>query len=189
MNADYKIILRDIVELFYQSPFKIFNVNSIDGETLVRPFGYFISLGITTSLESLKGIRDIISKSDYGFEAKLVELESMKSEEYGDFLNVLSGISEDDIKKYPSTPPGNLQVLSKSEAETLLQELSEKINQGDYTVSPLRQRLSDTIRKITDWEEHGVQIKDGQPGVFHRFVNYKRTGDSEFRIGIYVTKI
>ena len=60
MNNDYKIILRDIVELFYQPPFKIFNVNSVDGETLVRPFGYFISLGITTSFDILKNIRDLI---------------------------------------------------------------------------------------------------------------------------------
>ena len=117
MNNDYKIILRDIVELFYQPPFKIFNVNSVDGETLVRPFGYFISLGITTSFDILKNIRDLISKSDYGFEARLVELESIKSDEYGDFLNVLSDLQENEIKKYPSTPPENIEGLEKEDAE------------------------------------------------------------------------
>ena len=94
MGNDYKMTLRDIVELFYQSPFKIFNVNSSDGVTLTRPFGYFISLGITTSFDSLRQIRDVIKKSDYGFDARLVELESIKSEEYGDFLNILSDKSE-----------------------------------------------------------------------------------------------
>ena len=189
MNNDYKIILRDIVELFYQPPFKIFNVNSVDGETLVRPFGYFISLGITTSFDILKNIRDLISKSDYGFEARLVELESIKSDEYGDFLNVLSDLQENEIKKYPSTPPENIEVLEKEDAENLLSELTEKINSGDYSVSMYRQKLADTIKKIANWEDHGLQIKDGQPGVFHKFINYKKTDNAEFRIGIYVTKI
>ena len=115
MTGDYKIILRDIVELFYHSPFKIFNVNSVDRKTLVRPFGYFISLGITTSMESLKNIRDIIGKSDYGFEAKIVELESIKSEEYGDFVNVITNKTEWEITKYPSTPPENIKVYTKEE--------------------------------------------------------------------------
>ena len=181
MNNDYKIILRDIVELFYQPPFKIFNVNSVDGETLVRPFGYFISLGITTSFDILKNIRDLISKSDYGFEARLVELESIKSDEYGDFLNVLSDLQENEIKKYPSTPPENIEVLEKEDAENLLSELTEKINSGDYSVSMYRQKLADTIKKIENWEDHGLQIKNGQPGVFHKFINYKKTDNGSYQ--------
>ena len=186
MNNDYKIILRDIVELFYQPPFKIFNVNSVDGETLVRPFGYFISLGITTSFDILKNIRDLISKSDYGFEAKLVELESIKSDEYGDFLNVLSDLQENEIKKYPSTPPENIEVLEKEDAENLLSELTEKINSGDYSVSMYRQKLADTIKKIENWEDHGLQIKNGQPGVFHKFINYKKISLTFFKMYYYI---
>ena len=156
---------------------------------MVRPFVYFISLGITTSFDILKNIRDLISKSDYGFEAKLVELESIKSDEYGDFLNVLSDLQENEIKKYPRTPPENIEVLEKEDAENLLSELTEKINSGDYSVSMYRQKLADTIKKIENWEDRGLQIKDGQPGVFHKFINYKKTDNAEFRIGIYVTKI
>lgn len=189
MNTDYKIILRDIVELFYQPPFKIFNVNSVDGETLVRPFGYFISLGITTSFDILKNIRDLISKSDYEFEARLVELESIRSDEYGDFLNVLSDLQENEIKKYPSPIPDDVEVLGKEDAENLLSDLTEKINCGDYSVSMYRQKLADTLKKIENWDDYGVQLKDGQPGVFHKFINYRKTDKAEFRIGIYVTKI
>lgn len=189
MTGDYKIILRDIVELFYHSPFKIFNVNSVDRETLVRPFGYFISLGITTSMESLKNIRDIIGKSDYGFEAKIVELESIKSEEYGDFLNVITNKTEEEITKYPSTPPENIKVYTKEKAQKLYDEMTEKIDSGDYSISPIRQKLSEVLKKIENWDEHSVQIKDGQPGIFHKYINYQKIDESEFRIGIYVTKI
>jgi hypothetical protein len=190
MNVDYRNTLREIVELFYQPPFKIFNVNSVDGETLVRPFGYFISLGITTSLDVLKNLRDLISKSDYGFEARLVELESIKSDDYGDFINVLSDLQEDEIKKYPgSSCPEDMKILGKEEAEKMLDELTTKINAGDYSLSVYRQRLSDILKKIENWDDYGVQIKDGQLGIFHKFINYRKTDKSEFRIGIYVTKI
>lgn len=189
MNTDYKLILRDIVELFYQPPFKIFNVNSIEGETLVKPFGYFISLGITTPFDVLRNIRDLISGSDYGFEAKLVELKSIRNEDYGDFINVLSNLQENELKKYPSVIPSDIKTLGKEEAEKLMTETTDKINSGNYSVSVFRQRLSDTLKKIKNWDDCELLIKDGQPGVFHKFINYKKTNDAEYRIGIYVTKI
>ena len=67
--------------------------------------------------------------------------------------------------------------------------MKKKINKGDYSVSPIRQKLSEVIKKIDNWEDHGVQMKDEHPGIFHKYINYKKTDDSEFRIGIYVTKI
>lgn len=168
MTSDYKVILRDIVELFYHSPFKIFNINSVDGETIVKPFGYFISLGITTSLESLKSIRDFISKSDYGFEARLVEIKSTKSDEYGDFLNMLVEIPEDEIKKYESPLP-DYPILGKEETKELMDALQEKIASGDFRVSPMKIRISELLEKIGDsWEEYGLQIKDDNPGIFHK---------------------
>ena len=189
MRNDYKMTLRDIVELFYQSPFKIFNVNSSDGVTLTRPFGYFISLGITTSFDSLRQIRDVIKKSDYGFDARLVELESIKSEEYGDFLNILSDKSEEELKKYISIPPDSLQIMDKEESLKYLDELTDKMNSGDLSVAQERQKVSDLIKRIDNWDEYGLQIKDGQPGLFHKYINYKKGDNSEYRIGIYVTKL
>ena len=182
----YKNTLRDIVEIFYQAPFKIFNVNSTDGKTMIKPIGYFISLGITTSLDSLRTISDYISRSDYGFESRIVELESRVSEEYGDFINTLSGR---EVKKYPSIPPPGIKIMGETEATEYLQELTDKINSGDYSVSVEKQKLSDTLRRITNWDEFCLQIKDGVPGVFHKYVNYQKNENSENRIGIYVTKI
>lgn len=186
---DYRNLLKDIVELFYHSPFKIFNVNSIDKETLEKPFGYFISLGITTSLEQLRTIRDFISRSDYGFCARLVELESVKSEHYGDFLNALVDKNEDDIEKYVSVPPDDLEVLDREGAEELVKNMSDLISSGEYTCACTLTKIQNVMKKIENWDEYGLQIKNGIPGVFHKKINYKKEGESEFRIGIYVTKV
>lgn len=189
MNNDFKNTLKDIVEIFYQPPFKIFNINSVDGKTLVKPFGYFISLGITTSLDMLRNLRDIIAKSDYGFEARLVEIESTKSDFYGDFLNVLVDLQENEIKKYPSAIPEGTEILEKEDAEKLISKMTEKIESGEYAVSVDRQQLIKTFNKIDNWKDFAIQMRNGQPGVFHRYVNYRKAENSEFRIGIYVTKI
>lgn len=189
MNQDYKVTLRDIVELFYQSPFKIFNINSIDGETIIKPFGYFISLGITTSLDSLRLIRDYISKSDYGFESKIVEIKSIKSDKYGDYLNVLLPTRESEIKKYESEPPENIEILDKEGVSKLLRDIQSQIEKGDFRKSPLKQKINEILEKIgDDWDTKSVSMKDGVPGIFHKYVNYKKNEDSEYRIGIYATK-
>lgn len=188
-TIEYKVILRDIVELFYQSPFKIFNINSTDGKTMVKPFGYFISLGITTSLESLKYIRDLISKSNYGFEAKLVEIKSTKSDLYGDFLNVITDLPEDLIVKYESPFPEDSVVYGKEDITKYLSDLQYRISSGDFRVSPIKFRVSELLEKIGDnWEEYGIQVKDDVPILFHKYVNYKKESDVEYRIGIYATK-
>lgn len=185
MTHDYKVTLRDIVELFYQSPFKIFNVNSIDGETLIKPFGYFISLGITTSFEQLGLIRDYILKSDYGFDARLVEICSVKSEKYGDYLNTLLPTEENQITKYPSPIPSDIQILwNKDQVEEYMKDIC-----GDLKLSPLRHGIYETLEKIgDDWDTKAIQIKNGVVNVFYRYVNYKRENTSEYRIGIYATK-
>lgn len=191
MNQEYKTILRDIVELFYHSPFKIFNINTVDGETMVKPFGYFISLGITTSLESLRQICDYIGKSDYGFDARIVEICSLRSDKYGDHLNMLLQTPEDKITKYISdTPSDDVQLLDKDEATEFLREFQGQIQEGNFEISPVLQKLRETMDKIgDDWDTKVIQIKEGLPSIFHRFVNYRKEGDLEYRIGIYATKL
>ncbi|MDE7345235.1 MAG: hypothetical protein K2N48_00655 [Muribaculaceae bacterium] len=190
MTTDYKVTLRDIVEIFYQSPFKIFNINSVDGETMIKPLGYFISLGITTSLDSLRLIRDYIARSGYGFEAKISEIKSIKSSKYGDYLNILLPTPEDEITKYESVVQEDLELLGKSEATQLLSEITDEVRSGNFLRAPIKQKLLDCLSKIgDDWDSYQIQIKAGVPSVFHKFVNYKKTEDSEYRIGIYATKL
>lgn len=190
MSQDYKVTLRDIVELFYHSPFKIFNINSVDGETMIKPLGYFISLGITTSLDQLRLIRDYISRSDYGIEAKLVKICSVKSDKYGDYLNTILPTPEDEITKYPSPIPNDIQILELQDVANLLREIRAQVQKGDYKSCLFQQKLNDVLDKIGgDWDSYAVQIKDNEPGVFHRYINYIKTTNSEYRIGIYATKL
>lgn len=183
--TDTKIILRDIVEMFYHSPFKIFNVNSTDGETIVKPFGHFISLGITTSGASINQIKEYIENSDYGFQARVVELKSTRSERYGDYVNSISSV---ETQKYVSEPPEDLKVYEQDEVDKLISEIDAEIEEGIYDRAPFKQKLQDTLKKITNWEDYALQVKDFQPGVFHRYINYCKKDNSEYRIGIYVTK-
>ena len=56
--------------MFFKSrEFKIFDVS---------PEGYFISLGLTTSLETLEKLSTVLRHSDYGFSASVRELKSVR---------------------------------------------------------------------------------------------------------------
>ena len=79
--------VHSLVEVFYQPSFKTFYVNSVDGETFVKPVGVFVSLGITTSLKVLEDIKNIISGSE-GYSATLAEIKSKKVA--GQFLNTVT---------------------------------------------------------------------------------------------------
>ena len=69
--------IHDLVSIFYRPTFKTFYVNSLDGVNMKKPYGVFVSLGMTTSLETLNNIKDIISDSkDYN--AVLAEISSRR---------------------------------------------------------------------------------------------------------------
>lgn len=190
--TDYKILLRDIIEMFYQSPFKIFNVNSLDGKKLMKPIGYFISLGITTSLRTIKDLAEVLNKSDYDISARIVELRSYKNDTWNEFLNVVSDIPEDQIKKYPSPIMEDTVLLEKSEAESLLETLKKSIEEGNYTDSYIKQKLQDAMAKLETfeggWDTHKLMKKEKGFNIFHNCINYLDKDNVEYRIGIYVTK-
>ena len=79
--------------------------------------------------------------------------------------------------------------MDKEGSLKYLDDLTDKMNSGDLSVAQERQKVSDLIKRIDNWDEYGLQIKDGQPGLFHKYINYKKGDNSEYRIGIYVTKL
>jgi len=185
-NSDTKKLIKDIVDLFYQNRYKIFNVNTINGKTLIKPIGYFISLGITTPISYLMKLKTIIDNSNYGLSAELVELRSSRSESYGDYLNLVTKVGEENIKKYKSND--NLDsfdaLMTKEGAESLLNKLDSL---------QMKLKLSDVMKKIDGleggWDDHLIYKKDGVFGVYYSFVNYLKDCDNEYRIGIYVKKL
>ena len=87
---DIKDKIHNLVSVFYRNTFKTFYVNSYDGEEFEKPFGIFVSLGITTSLKTLNDIKEIIE--DNGFNATLAEISSKRRT--SQFLNTIIRTSE-----------------------------------------------------------------------------------------------
>lgn len=182
--------INEVVEVFYQQNFKTFYINSIDGKNFVKPVGVFVSLGITTSLKSLEDIRSVIANTE-GYSAVIAEISSKKVG--SQFLNTV--INLETHKQYTLSNSGE-NILNKTEAEEELNKLKEKMNTDeDITIlqkyAPKISKLQDLINKLTvsnGWESHSIQ-KDGEDyKIYHQNVNYKKEGDIEYRIGIFVSE-
>lgn len=174
--------IHELVEIFYQKPpFKTFYINSTDGKTFVKPTGVFVSLGITTSMKTLEDLRDVLNKTP-GIKSSIVEIESIKVA--GTFMNHIINTSPTQYEVDPETVKPSI-VLSQTETEEELRNL-EKLEKRDETA-----KLKDAITRVQEsqepWVTHSVMKLDGGGyRVFHRYVNYKKTDDIEYRLGIYV---
>ena len=184
--------IHSLVEVFYQPSFKTFYVNSLDGETFVKPVGVFVSLGITTSLKVLDDIKNILNDSK-GYKAVLAEISSKKVA--GQFLNTVIYTGYPHQYKITDFPEG---VLTEEKARTELQEMKALMDpsQNIETLkeyAPKISRLQDLIDKLTStngWDAHLIQKeREGEYRIFHRNINYKKAEDgTEYRIGIFVTE-
>lgn len=186
---DIKDKIHNLVSVFYRNTFKTFYVNSYDGEEFEKPFGIFVSLGITTSLKTLNDIKEIIE--DNGFNATLAEISSKRRT--SQFLNTI--IKTSDISQY-DTDCSDLDLLDKESAEARLIELrklitSEQDLQLLKELVPRISRLEEFINKLNSgdgWKSHLIKEEDGQYFLYHKKINYKKEGDIEYRIGIYVSE-
>lgn len=183
--------VHSLVEVFYQPSFKTFYVNSVNGETFVKPIGVFVSLGITTSLKVLEDIKNIISESE-GYNAVLAEIKSKKLA--GQFLNTITCTS--DPKQYKITELSD-DIMNEKESRAELERMKSMMNPSqDLEVlkeyAPKISRLQDLIDKLTSthgWDAHLIQKEvSGDYRIFHQYINYKKEGELEYRIGIFVTE-
>lgn len=183
--------VHSLVEVFYQPSFKTFYVNSVDGETFVKPIGVFVSLGITTSLKVLEDIKNIIAGSE-GYKAVLAEIKSKKVA--GQFLNTVT--STIDPKQYKIE---NLSedIMNEGESRAELERMKGMMDPSqDLDIlkeyAPKISRLQDLMDKLTSthgWDAHLIQKeKSGDYRIFHQYINYKKEGDLEYRVGIFVTE-
>jgi hypothetical protein len=183
--------VHSLVEVFYQPSFKTFYVNSVDGETFVKPVGVFVSLGITTSLKVLEDIKNIISGSE-GYSATLAEIKSKKVA--GQFLNTVTCTTGP--KQYKIT---NLSedIMGEEESKAELERMKNLMNPSqDLDIlkeyAPKISRLQDLIDKLTSthgWDAHLIQKEtSGDYRIFHQYINYKKEGELEYRVGIFVTE-
>lgn len=180
--------IQDLVKVFYQQPFKVFYINSNDGTTFMKPKGLFISLGLTTGMKTLEGLRDVISSTYPETKARIVEIKS-KLVSGGQFLNTITenlNPSPYIISEFPDDS------LDMEEADNELKVLREKIKESkdtDIKLITATQKLQELVDKLSSgdgWENHRI-IKQGTDyKIFHGVTNYLKKDDLEYRIGIYV---
>ena len=182
--------IHELVEVFYQPTFKTFYINSVDGETFVKPVGVFVSLGITTSLKVINDIKNVIQESGE-YNAKLAEISSKKVG--GQFLNTLTML--DNPTQY-LIPDLTDDIMDEKQANEELLKMKNYMNpEEDLKVlqeyAPKISKLQDLIDKLTKgdcWDSHLIKKEDGDYKIFHKYINYKKDGDLEYRVGIFVSE-
>lgn len=181
--------IHDLVEVFYQPTFKTFYINSTNGTTFIKPIGVFVSLGITTSMKVLEDIKSIINSTEE-YEATIVEISSKRVA--GQFLNTI--INRVDPKQYRLTDFSD-DIMDEKKSKEKLEEMKNLMSPEQdlevlRTYAPRISRLQDLIDKLTTtngWDAHLIQEKDdGEYRIYHQYVNYRKDGDIEYRVGIYV---
>lgn len=186
--------IHELVSVFYRPTFKTFYINSQDGESICKPTGVFVSLGITTSMGVLKTIRDIIG-SNKEYEAKLVEIGSRK---FNDNTFVNNVVSENPEQYFLKDADG-VTLFNREEALEELGKLKEQMN-PDTDLEILKERapkvsrlkyLIDKLDETEGWKAHKIQKEDGEMSgyrIYHMYVNYEKRDNVEYRIGIFVNE-
>lgn len=181
--------IHSLVSVFYQPTFKTFYVNSDNGITFTKPIGIFVSLGITTSMKVLEDIREIII-NDGKYEADIAEISSKKVN--NQFLNTVLNKTNPTQYKLVELPE---DTLDEKAAKDELNKMRELMNPNqDLSIlkkyAPKISKLQDLIQKLDNsngWDAHLIQkIEEDNYKIFHQYVNYKKEGEIEYRIGIYV---
>lgn len=180
-----------LVSIFYQPEFKTFYVNSVDGEKFTMPTGVFVSLGITTSMEVLNSIKDVINTSDE-YSAELVEIVSKRVSGI-QYMNLVTKIGP---TQYKAQLDEKTPTFGKVEAEEELERLRKE--SGNFEVAPAfmenineitsLKRVIDKLDQIDGgWENHRIIKRSDGYGFYHLHVNYEKRDGLEYRVGIYVT--
>ena len=187
--------VKEIIEVFYQAPFKVFNVNTEDGQSFSNVSGVFVSLGLTTPLQTLEEIKNILNNTK-GHKARLAELKSTRY--YGQFLNQITEKEEEEIKPYKLDTPK--ESYDEAQTDKLLEEMisickssqnDPNNNIGEITQNILKiKELQGLINSTGGWEDSVIFKKSsGEYKVFRKTSNYYQVDDNvNYRIGIYVEK-
>lgn len=188
-KVSFRERVHKFVSLVYKPVFKTFYVNSLDQKTSCHPIGVFVSLGITTSLDVLENVKNFIA-SNKEFSASLVEIGSTCKD--GTFLNTITSMEP---KQFQVDNLEDLNLLGRDEAIQILGEMEKQMDPENAsletlkTLAPKATRLKYLIEKLDEsdgWEAHKIQQEPDGYRIYHLFINYKKEGDTEYRIGIFV---
>lgn len=171
--------IHNLVEIFYQKPpFKTFYVNSLDGQEFVKPVAVFVSLGITTSVKVMTDLAEVLGRTP-GISTKLVELRSTRIGQH--YMNyVTNDVDPGQYQVDPGTVAPKRVIMGK---ENVILELDHITDPVEYM------KLKEVYNRIeseNSWDTQGVLCLGDGYRVFHSICNYKREGEHEYRLGIYV---
>ncbi len=185
--------VNEIVSIFYQkTKYKLFNVNSTDGEEFTKPLGIFVSLGMTTSRKQIQDITSAISRCK-GYTARVAELGSIKIG--GIYLNYLTKV--DSIQQYPLDEKGDDKLMNRDEVLEMISKLVDQSKDPNASQSELVEisgklnkliYLNNQLEESDGWGTHAIREEDEDYKIYHLRLNYKKDPDSniEYRIGIFV---
>ena len=185
--------VHSLVRIFYQPSFKTFYINSTDGKTVTGNIGVFVSLGITTSKNTIDRVCEVINNNDE-YEAKVVEISSVSCG--NKFINCITNSDNPTQYKVEDSSEGSLmdfdqavEELNRLKNHIDLHSPIEVLNKMTPKISKLKYFI-EQLNKTRGWDSHSIQSLDGGEDyrVYHHYLNYKRDGDVEYRLGIYVKK-
>lgn len=179
-----------LVESVYNYTFKVFNVvESTDKPN--KSVGVFVSLGITTQLDTIRSIKDIFDNMKE-YSAKVVEIVSEKvGDTYVNTVHEEVNPGQYRLKELPE------DLMNREEAVSELEGMKGKINpQNDLDLlvkcGVKVQKLKDLIEKLDEsskWDSHLIQrLGECDYRIFHLDLNYERRGDLEYRVGILISE-
>lgn len=167
--------VNEAVKIFYEQNFKTIFINSTDGVNFTKPVGIFVSLGLTTSLDTIKRVQGAL-KQYLGCETKIVEIKSVETE-CSEYMNTIT--KTENISKYPAVVPENCY-----NREQILEKYGDSKNQN-------WRKIFDSIETNSNFGWDNCAIWEYEPGefrIFYRYINYLNSVEDncEYRIGIYV---
>lgn len=179
-----------LVESVYNYTFKVFNVvESTDKPN--KSVGVFVSLGITTQLDTIRGIKDIFDNMKE-YSAKVVEIVSEKvGDTYVNTVHEEVNPGQYRLKELPE------DLMNREEAVSELEGMKGKINpQNDLDLlvkcGVKVQKLKDLIEKLDEsskWDSHLIQrLGECDYRIFHLDLNYEKRGNLEYRVGILISE-
>lgn len=179
-----------LVESVYNYIFKVFNVvESTDKPN--NSVGVFVSLGITTQLDTIRSIKDIFDNMKE-YSAKVVEIVSEKvGNTYVNTVHEDVNPGQYRLKELPE------DLMNREEAVSELEGMKGKINpQNDLDLlvkcGVKVQKLKDLIEKLDEsskWDSHLIQrLGDCDYRIFHLDLNYEKRGNLEYRVGILISE-
>lgn len=196
---EFKNKIEKLIRAYHNSSAKFFYINSIDGETFSLPLGVFVSLDMTESLKTITDLSALINKivlPDLSLEASVVEIASKKVDSV--FMNTITKSDLEDISQHISSEEDLDLFQSLEEVDGEIEFLKNKILNEEKSLSArhtimLSQliNLRNKVCESNNWSIKKIQklnesIKGNYYRPFYTHINYKKEGDVEYRIGIFI---